>query len=115
VYAEKTMSLATETHGRTQTNAALYSVFYSVLFRVIPWPTIILALLLPTAAAFAQTPPQILLPKHRLEARELAVIVNDRDPLSREIAHYYVQRRGIPEENLIHIEFAPGRNHLGAR
>jgi uncharacterized protein (TIGR03790 family) len=106
------MSLATETHGRTQTNAALYSVFYSVLFRVIPWPTIILALLLPTAAAFAQTPPQILLPKHRLEARELAVIVNDRDPLSREIAQYYIQRRGIPVENLIHIEFKPGRATL---
>ncbi|MFN2309561.1 MAG: TIGR03790 family protein [Gammaproteobacteria bacterium] len=77
--------------------------------------TCLFALLLSaiTAAASATPPPQILLPKHRLEARELAIIVNDRDPLSREIAQYYRQRRAIPEANLIHIAFEPGRSQLG--
>jgi uncharacterized protein (TIGR03790 family) len=74
----------------------------------------LIGLALIALAATARAEPQIVLPKHRLEPRELAVIVNDRDPLSREIAHYYRQRRGIPDENLIHIEFAPGRPQLGA-
>jgi len=39
--------------------------------------------------------PQIILPKHRLQASDLAIIVNDADPLSRQIANYYQQRRGI--------------------
>ena len=55
---------------------------------------------------------RVILPKHRLEARELAVIVNDADPLSRQIAHYYQQRRGIPEGNLIHINFDPNRSAM---
>lgn len=59
-------------------------------------------------------PPRVLLPKHRLDARELAIIVNDADPLSRQIANYYRQRRGIPEENLIHIAFEPARGALSA-
>lgn len=49
------------------------------------------------------------LPKSGLVASELAVIVNDLDPLSVEIAEYYRLRRGIPPENLIHISFAPGQ------
>ncbi|HWS04019.1 MAG TPA: TIGR03790 family protein [Gammaproteobacteria bacterium] len=58
--------------------------------------------------------PQIILPKHRLQASDLAIIVNDADPLSRQIANYYQQRRGIPPANLIHISFAPGRSALSA-
>ncbi len=58
--------------------------------------------------------PQIILPKHRLEPRELAVIINDADPLSRQIGEYYQQRRGIPQANLIHISFAPERSALSA-
>ncbi|MFP5505805.1 MAG: TIGR03790 family protein [Gammaproteobacteria bacterium] len=76
------------------------------------YATLLIALALTTLAAAARAAPDILLPKHRLEPRELAVIVNDRDPLSREIAHYYVQKRGIPEANLIHIDFEPGRSAL---
>jgi len=39
---------------------------------------------------------------------QLGVIVNDADPLSRSIADYYVNRRLIPERNLIHVSFRPG-------
>jgi uncharacterized protein (TIGR03790 family) len=56
--------------------------------------------------------PRIILPKHRLQANELAIIVNDADPLSLKIANYYQQRRGIPPANLIHISFAPERSTL---
>ena len=39
----------------------------------------------------------------------LAVIVNDADPLSRRIGAYYAERRHIPEKNVIHVRFTPGR------
>jgi len=42
-------------------------------------------------------------------AETLAVIVNDNDPQSREIARYYQIRRQIPAANMIHVRFAPGR------
>lgn len=44
-----------------------------------------------------------------LGAQQLAVIVNDDDPLSRQIAAYYVKRRHIPAGNVIHVQFKPGR------
>jgi uncharacterized protein (TIGR03790 family) len=40
--------------------------------------------------------------------QQLGVIVNDADPSSRKIAEYYVNRRGIPERNAIHVRFKPG-------
>ncbi|MEZ5543413.1 MAG: TIGR03790 family protein [Pseudomonadota bacterium] len=43
-----------------------------------------------------------------LGPEHLAVIVNDRDPLSREIVDYYVARRRIPAANVIHVQFPPG-------
>ncbi|MBI5462068.1 MAG: TIGR03790 family protein [Gammaproteobacteria bacterium] len=70
------------------------------------------ALVIAAVTSAARAEPQIILPKHRLDARELAVIVNDSDPLSRQIANYYRQRRGIPQENLIHISFEPGRSAI---
>ncbi len=51
--------------------------------------------------------PQVLLPKTGLDARQLAVIVNIDDGLSRAIGKYYQQRRGIPERNIIYIRFQP--------
>jgi uncharacterized protein (TIGR03790 family) len=49
----------------------------------------------------------ILLPKSGLAPHELAIIINDRDPLSRKIARHYRERRGIPPENLIHVRLPP--------
>ncbi len=40
--------------------------------------------------------------------QQLAVIVNDSDPLSRRIAEYYVTRRLIPVRNIVHVQFPPG-------
>jgi len=40
--------------------------------------------------------------------QQLGVIVNDVDPASRRIAKYYVNRRGIPAGNVIHVSFRPG-------
>ena len=39
---------------------------------------------------------------------QLGVIVNDDDPVSRKIADYYMEKRGIPAGNLIHVQFTPG-------
>lgn len=43
-----------------------------------------------------------------LGASDLAVIVNDADPTSAQIATYYKYRRRIPEHNIIHVRFMPG-------
>lgn len=45
-------------------------------------------------------------------AKELAVIVNQNDPLSVEIARYYQQVRGIPAENMIVVSFDPNQRSL---
>ncbi len=39
-----------------------------------------------------------------LSTQQLAIIVNDNDPLSVEIGRYYAERRTIPEANVIHIQ-----------
>lgn len=68
-------------------------------------------MLIATAAAL-RAEPQIMLPKHRLEAREVGIIVNEADPLSRKIGAYYQQRRGIPETNVIRVRFNPHRKQM---
>ncbi|MES9830932.1 MAG: TIGR03790 family protein [Candidatus Thiodiazotropha sp. DIVDIV] len=55
---------------------------------------------------------EIQLPKHRLQADELGVVVNDKDPLSLRIGKYYIQARGIPEDNLLHVSFQPGKKNI---
>lgn len=55
----------------------------------------ILGLSLPAAAA--------------LNERQLAIIVNDADPLSVEIASYYAMRRHVPDSNVIHVRFSHGK------
>lgn len=48
------------------------------------------------------------LPEPGVRSATLAVVVNDRDPLSREIAEYYQKQRAIPAQNIIHVSFEPG-------
>ncbi len=43
-----------------------------------------------------------------LDAADLAVIVNDADPLSIRIARYYRARRRIPAANVVHVRLPPG-------
>jgi uncharacterized protein (TIGR03790 family) len=67
-----------------------------------------LALLLFYASQWAQAI-IIELPAPGVRPATLAVIVNDSDPLSREIADYYQQQRAIPADNIIHVAFDPGQ------
>ncbi|MCG7990300.1 MAG: TIGR03790 family protein [Candidatus Thiodiazotropha lotti] len=55
---------------------------------------------------------EIDLPRQRLTAEQLAVVVNDQDPLSQRIGNYYVEARGIPAANLLHVSFKPGKKNL---
>lgn len=43
-----------------------------------------------------------------LNANNLAVVVNDADPLSVQVGQLYAQKRRIPAANLLHVNFAPG-------
>lgn len=73
---------------------------------------IALAAALACVAAPAQSAgnaaPRFLLPKAGFGAQDLAVIVNDADPLSLRIADYYQSSRSIPDANMIHVRFSPG-------
>ena len=40
-------------------------------------------------------------------AEKLVIIVNSKDPESQKIADYYQQKRNIPDENIIVVEFSP--------
>jgi len=53
------------------------------------------------------------LPKHRILADELAIVINDADPLSIRIGNYYQQARNVPERNVLHVDFRPGRPGMG--
>jgi len=75
----------------------------------------LIAALLGAAAAPARAldTPALILPKHRLDPGELAIIVNDADSLSVQIGDYYRRARAIPERNLLHVRFTPGRTRMG--
>jgi len=65
--------------------------------------TLIISTFPPSVTAFSK----LFSPLPSLSANELAVIINDSDPLSIQIAQYYQQQRKIPETNIIHINFNP--------
>lgn len=54
----------------------------------------------------------VLYPDIKLEPRTIAIIANEADPYSLEIAAYYQKNRHIPKENLIRVRFQPGRENL---
>ena len=51
-------------------------------------------------------------PPTGLEARELAIVVNQDDPVSVRIGDYYRKRRGIPDENVIRVRFPAQSTNL---
>ena len=70
------------------------------------WLTAIGALLLVIMGGARGTPQAATAPVTApagLTASDLAVIVNDDDPVSIQVGEYYRQRRGIPAQNLIHV------------
>src|SRR3982751_2310997 len=71
---------------------------------------LLLILMLAPFSAHAQG--RIQLPRTGLTPEDLAVIVNDSDPLSRQIGDYYQKVRAIPSENMIHLRFPAGRDVL---
>ena len=68
------------------------------------------ALLIATSAVAAEA--RVSLPRTGLVPDELAVIVNDDDPLSQQVGSYYQKARGIPAANMIHLKFKPGHSSL---
>ena len=71
--------------------------------------TLLTALLVATSAV-AET--RVSLPRTGLVPDDLAVIVNDDDPLSQQVGSYYQKARGIPAANMIHLKFKPGHSNL---
>jgi uncharacterized protein (TIGR03790 family) len=63
-------------------------------------------------AAEPSIPPVVQLPRQALTADQLAVVVNDLDPLSQRIGAYYMERRGIPAANRIRVRFTPDRSRM---
>jgi len=49
------------------------------------------------------------------DAKQIAVIVNDKDPLSLQIGNYYQSARNIPDKNMIHVSFEPGQSFMDAK
>src|SRR5262249_55195925 len=49
-----------------------------------------------------------------LQPLDLVLVINDNDPASVETGAYYQSRRGIPQENVVHVRFASGVAALGA-
>ncbi len=49
--------------------------------------------------------PSVQLPRQRITAEELGVLVNLNDPQSVAVADYYVAARGIPAENVVELSF----------
>jgi uncharacterized protein (TIGR03790 family) len=76
-------------------------------------PLAVALLLILTYTPFnADAQARIQLPPTGLTADGLAVIVNDSDPLSRQIGDYYQKARDIPLGNMIHLRFPAGRDAL---
>lgn len=76
-----------------------------------PWPIVCLCAALASPCAKAEQA-TVELPKTGLEASDLAVIVNDSDPLSVRIADYYRERRHIQAENILHVRLPPKASNL---
>jgi hypothetical protein len=52
-------------------------------------------------------------PRSSIQTSELAVLINDNDPQSVEIANYYQRSRNIPSRNMIHLNFDQNKIYPG--
>ena len=52
-------------------------------------------------------------PRSSIQPSEIAVLINDNDPQSVEVAHYYQQVRNIPSRNMIHLNFDQNKLYPG--
>ncbi len=51
----------------------------------------------------------------KIDASQLAIVVNMSDADSRQIAEYYQKKRGIPEQNIIRVRMPAGKNAIGEK
>lgn len=68
-----------------------------------------IALLLDSLTACAA---HVVLPRTGISADEIALLINDSDPVSVMTGEYYQNARQIPPENIVHLRFAAGRSIL---
>jgi uncharacterized protein (TIGR03790 family) len=55
----------------------------------------------------------LLVPRRGISPAEVAVLINDNDPQSVEVASYYQQKRHIPDQNMIHLNFDQNKLYEG--
>jgi uncharacterized protein (TIGR03790 family) len=55
----------------------------------------------------------LIVPRSSIQASEIAVLINDNDAQSVEVASYYQQVRKIPSRNMIHLNFDQDKIHPG--
>lgn len=79
-------------------------------------PTQVVVLVVLAAGGLAIYPPRAIADTDAvgLRARDLAVVINLADPLSRAIGDYYARQRGIPPQNIAHVIFDPHRAEIPA-
>jgi uncharacterized protein (TIGR03790 family) len=65
-----------------------------------------------SAAADQQPAPIVILPRTSFTASDIAVIVNESDPLSVAIGEYYQRKRQVPDANMIRVKFASARSSI---
>jgi len=51
----------------------------------------------------------------KIDASQLAIVINMNDADSRKIADYYQKKRGIPEENIIRVRLPAGKNAISEK
>lgn len=71
---------------------------------------VFLTIILSFAAFSVQAQTRISLPKTGFMPEDIAVIINEDDPLSQQIGNYYQQARHIPESNMIRLRFSSERS-----
>lgn len=57
----------------------------------------------------ATAAPTVILPKNGFEPVDVAVVINEADPLSVAIGEYYAKQRAIPSDNVVRVRFDPTR------
>lgn len=55
----------------------------------------------------------LIVPRSSIQTSEIAVLINDNDPQSVEVASYYQQVRMIPNRNMIHLKFDQEKIYSG--
>jgi uncharacterized protein (TIGR03790 family) len=55
----------------------------------------------------------LIVPRSSIQTSEIAVLINDNDPQSVEVASYYQQVRNIPNRNMIHLNFDQNKIYPG--